>query len=168
MARDSRRTFVQKRAKLHQCRAVSDVVATLLMVAIVVGLGVVVFAFASGGLGSLSNNFVNLMSGSGNAVAERFVVEQVTFTTSGANQGADVYVRNVGTLATTLVSVYVVDQTSGTFVGQFTTSTAVNVGNFVDVPHNPTLVFTPTHGHTYSFTLTSSLGNSVIYNAKAA
>ncbi len=81
-------------------------------------------------------------------------------------QGADVYVRNVGSNPTTLVSVYIVDQTSNTFVSQTTISTAVNVGTFADIPHT-TLTFTPSHGHTYSFTVTSSLGNSVIYNAKA-
>jgi hypothetical protein len=136
------------------------------MIAITVSLGVLVFAFASGGLGTLSQNFVNLMTSSATAISEKFVVEQVTFTTSGGTQGADVYVRNVGTIPTTLVSVYVVDQSSGSFVSQFTISTTVNVGTFADIPHT-TLTFTPSHGHTYSFTVASSLGNSVIYNAKA-
>jgi uncharacterized membrane protein len=159
--------LVQRRAKFRERRAVSDGVATLLLVAIVVSLGVMVFAFASSGLGSLSQNFVNLMTGSGNAIAEHFVVEQVTYTTSGSPQGADVYVRNVGALASTLVSVYIVDQSSGVFVSQVTISTALNVGTFVNIPH-ATLTFTPTHSHTYSFTVTSSLGNSVIYYAKAS
>ncbi len=65
------------------------------------------------------------------------------------------------------VSVYVVDQSTGAFVNQFAISTALNVGTFVDITSS-TVSFTPTHGHTYSFTVTTSLGNSVIYNAKAA
>ncbi len=136
------------------------------MIAVTVSLGVVVFAFASGALATLSQSFVNLMTSSANAISEKFVVEQVTFTTSGGTQGADVYVRNVGTIPTTLVSVYIVDQSSNTFVSQFTISTTVNVGTFADIPHT-TLTFTPSHGHTYSFTVASSQGNSIIYNAKA-
>ena len=151
-------------------RAVSEIVSVLLTVAIVVSLGVLVFTFASTGLGSLTGGFTGLMSGQANALAERFVVEQVTFTFSGTT-GADVFARNVGTISSTLVSVYVVDQTTGAFVGQFTAGTlpaTVNVGTFVDINiHQAAANFAPSHGHTYSFTVTSSLGNGVIYYAKA-
>jgi glycerol uptake facilitator-like aquaporin len=149
---------------------VSEIVSVLIMVAIVVGLGVIVFTFASTGLGSLTGSFTGLMSNQANAVAERLVVEQVTFTFSGTT-GADVYVRNVGAISSTLVSVYIVDQSTGAFVGQFTVTspyTTLNVGTFVDIPHTLlTAGSFPTHGHTYSFTVTSSLGNSVIYDAMA-
>ena len=77
--------------------------------------------------------------------------------------GANVYVRNVGTIPSTLVSAYVTDLTSGTFVSQTTISDTVNVGTFVEI----SLSFTGSHGHTYSFTLTSSLGNSVTYEEEA-
>jgi flagellin-like protein len=150
---------------------VSEIVSTLLLVAIVVSLGVLVFTFASGGLSSLTGSFTGLISGQGNAVAEHFVVEQVTFSFSGTI-GADVYVRNVGTIASTLVSVYVVDQSTNTFVAQFPLTTAqgaLNVGAVLNIPH--TIVTFPAstlfHGHTYSFTVTSILGNNVIFYAKA-
>ena len=84
----------------------------------------------------------------------------------GTTAGANVFVRNVGSIPTTLVSVYVTDLTSNAFVSQTTMSTAVEVGTFVEIP-DTTLAFTPTHGHTYSFTVTSSLGNSAIYSAEA-
>ncbi len=77
--------------------------------------------------------------------------------------GANVYVRNVGTIPSTLVSAYVTDQTSGTFVSQTTMSDMANVGTFVEI----SLSFTGTHGHMYSFTVTSSLGNSVTYEEEA-
>jgi len=144
---------------------VSEIVSTLLLVAIVVSLGALVFTFASGGLSALTGSFTGLISGQGNAVAEHFVVEQVTFTFSGTT-GADVYVRNCGTISSTLVSVYIVDQSTGAFVTQVTISTAANVGAFVDIPHT-TLTFAPSHGHTYSFTVTSALGKSVTFDAKA-
>jgi flagellin-like protein len=141
---------------------VSEIVSTLLLVAIVVSLGVLVFTFASGSLSSLTGSFTGLISNQGNAVSEHFVVEQVTYSFP---TGATVYVRNVGTIASTLVSVYVVDQSTGTFLQQFAISTPLNAGGFAPI----TLTFTSSlyHGHTYSFTVTSRIGNSVTFNAEA-
>jgi len=89
---------------------------------------------------------------------------------TASTPGADVYVRNVGSIASTLVSVYIVDQSTSTFVEQVPLTAAqgaLNVGTVLDISHT-LLTFTTLHGHTYSFTVTSSLGNSVIYNARAA
>jgi hypothetical protein len=59
----------------------------------------------------------------------------------------------------------VVDQSTGAFVQQFPISTALNAGSFASI----TLSFTSSlaHGNTYSFTLTSNLGNSAVFYAKA-
>lgn len=165
MNRKRTRALVLSRAKYQKRRALSEIVTVLLMVGVTATLGVLVFAFSSGGLGALTQNFTNLISSNANAVSEKFVVEQATFSFS-APTGADVYVRNVGALASTLVSVYIVDQSTGTFTSQVGISTALNVGTFVDIPHT-TLTFTPSHGHTYSFTVTSNLGNSVTFYAEA-
>jgi len=120
----------------------------------------------------LSQSFTGLISNQGNAVSEHFAVEQVNFCMSttqtgcGSGTGANVYVRNVGAISSTLVSVYIVDQSTGTFVSQVAISTSLTATSVVDIPYT-TLVFTPSHGHTYSFTVTSFLGNSVIFYAKA-
>ena len=151
--------------RLQRRRGVSEVVGMLLMLAIVVTLGALVYAFASGGMKSLSENYANAKTGDTKAASEKFLVEQVTFTTSGT-EGADVYVRNVGGIQTTLVSVYITDTTTDAFVSQSTISVTVDVGTFADIPH-ATLSFTPVLDHTYSFTVTSSLGNSVVYDAEA-
>jgi hypothetical protein len=144
---------------------VSEIVSTLILVAVVVSLGVLVFTFASSGLSSLTGTFSRLMTSQGSSASEHLVVMQATFTFSGTT-GADVYVRNAGNVASTVVSVYIVDQSTGTFVKQVAMSTAVNVGTVADIPHT-TLTFAPSHGHTYSFTVTSSLGNSVTFDARA-
>ncbi len=90
---------------------------------------------------------------------------QITDAVVGSYGGADIFVRNVGSVPTTLVSVYVMDTTSDAFVSQTTISTTMNVGTFVEItPSNS--AFTPTVGHTYSFTVTSSRGNSVVYKAE--
>ncbi len=99
--------------------------------------------------------------------SDRWIMEADAIQASPApTSGADVYVRNGGSIQTTLVSVYITDTTSGSFVSQTTVSTTVQVGTFVEIPHT-TLTFTPTHGHTYSFVVSSSLGNSVVYQAEA-
>lgn len=81
------------------------------------------------------------------------------------NPGASVFVRNVGTISSTIVSVYVVDQSTNSFIGQFSVTAPVGVGNYVEVSQS-TIGFAPSHGHSYSFTVTSSLGNSVEFFAK--
>ena len=146
-------------------RGISEVVGILIMLAVIVSLGVLIFTFASGSMTTLGGDYAVAMSNKGGAAAEKFAVEQVAFST-GAPAGADVYVRNVGGIPTTLVAVYITDLTSNTFVLQSTIHTTVGVGTFGEIPPT-TLSFAPSHGHTYSFTVTSSLGNSVTYDAEA-
>jgi hypothetical protein len=142
-----------------------------MLVAVVVALGVLVFTFASGGLGALTGNFTHLIANEENSVDEHLVVMQVTFTFTGTT-GADVYVRNDGTVSSTLVSVFVVDQSTGALVSQFTAGSlpaTLSVGAFLDINlHQAGATFTPTHGHTYLFKVTSSLGSSATFDAEAS
>ena len=147
---------------------VSEVVSTLMLVAIVVALGVLVFTFASGGFNSITGRFTGLITQQGNAVSEHFEVTQVVFSFAGTT-GATVYVRNVGTISSTIVSVYIADQTTGAFVEQVELTTGegvLNVESVLAIP-NTLLAFAPAHGQTYSFTVTSILGNSVTFDAEA-
>jgi hypothetical protein len=95
------------------------------------------------------------------------ITDALTGSGSAAFPGASVYVRNVGTVPITLVSVYVVDQSTNTFVMQAAINQALSVGVLVDIPQT-TISFTPSHGSTYSFTVTSSSGNSVTFDEKAS
>lgn len=161
-----------ERAGRHQRRGVSEIVSTLLLIAIVVSLGVLVFTFASGTLSSLTGNFTGLMSNRSSAESEHFVIEQVTFCEStsqsgcSSGTGANVYVRNVGAITSTLVEVYVVDQSTNTYVTTVAISTTVSVGSVADIPYT-TVTFTPSHGNTYLISVTSNLGNSVTFDAEA-
>jgi hypothetical protein len=128
-------------------------------------MGVLLYTFSSGNLGSLGGSASGRISNQGNAVAEAITVEQVGFSFTGTT-GASVYVANVGTIASTLVLVYVVDQSTNTFVAQFPISQALAVGAMVDIPQT-TVSFTPAHGNTYSFKVTTSLGNSATLDEKA-
>jgi hypothetical protein len=133
------------------------------LVAIAVSTGLIVFALARGTLCGLGESFGGIASGAGNAVAQNFAVEQVAFTYQG---GANLYVRNIGTGPVTLVSVFIVDQSTNAFVVQVPISQTLSVGSLVDIPYT-TLAFNPSRGNSYSFKVTSSLGNSVTFIGKA-
>ena len=88
------------------------------------------------------------------------VMPSTSLGSASINSGASVYVRNVGTTSSTLVSVFVVDQSTGAFVAQVPISIPVGSGTLVDASYTayPGLAFAPTPGQTYSFTVTSVLG----------
>ncbi|MHB8702289.1 MAG: archaellin/type IV pilin N-terminal domain-containing protein [Nitrososphaerales archaeon] len=81
--------------------AVSEIVATVIMLVIVVALGVIIFVYATTGLTSFGTGFSNLLGNSGNAIAEQISVEQVTFNlTSGPSPYVPITITNSQTLAT--------------------------------------------------------------------
>lgn len=83
--------------------------------------------------------------------------------------GADVYVQNYGTVATTLEAVYVTDVTTDTFVGQFSLTTAQGTLDAASTLHisSTIIAFTGAAYNTYLFTVTSQLGNSAVYTEEA-
>jgi hypothetical protein len=138
------------------------------MILVVVAVGTTVFAFASGGFDSFGSSFSNLMGNSGNQISEQVVVEQAVFVNTGraATSGADLYVRDVGLNPSTIAAVYVQNATTGSFVEQFTAPplpTTINSGVFQIVFVSN---FVPDHGIVYTFTLATTLGNTVSTNAK--
>jgi len=79
---------------------------------------------------------------------------------AGSQPGANLYVRNAGTNPITLAAVYVQNTTANTFVGAFqlTPPVTVNPGSF----ENIAISFKPSTGATYSFTVTTQLGTSIL------
>ena len=138
------------------------------MILIVVGIGPTLFAFASGGISNYSSNFSNLMGNAGSQVAENLIIEQVVFVNTGnpATSGANLYVRDVGVTPSTVEAVYVQNSTANSFVEQFASSplpVVVNSGVFQIISVRN---FVPDHGIAYGFTIATSLGNTVMSNAK--
>jgi len=76
-------------------KAVSPVIATLLMIAVAVAASVIVYVWSAGLLGTL-------MGGGGAQVKEQLTVESYNWTTPNP----DIYVRNVGSSAITVASIY--------------------------------------------------------------
>ena len=70
-------------ALFRKRRGIDEIVTALLLVAIVVGMGVLAYAFASGSFTAFAQGAAGLVSGQGNSAAEDFVVEQVAFEGSG-------------------------------------------------------------------------------------
>jgi flagellin-like protein len=154
-----------KRSTKRRKQGISEIIASLLMIVVVVGLSATVFAFATNGFSNLGNNLSNLFGNSANALSERIVVEQVTFNETGAKLGANLYVRNDGLNPVTISAVYVSNITASKFVLSYTVSPAkqINSGSFAIIA----VTFTPDVGSTYALTVASQLGNTVVTNAKA-
>jgi hypothetical protein len=138
------------------------------MILVVVSIGATVFAFATGGFSSIGNSFSSLLGTAGNQISEQVVIEQVVFVNTGVSStsGANLYVRDIGVNAATIAAAYVQNVTAGTFVEQYTGSPlpiSINSGSFqlIFVKN-----FIPDHGQVYSFTIATSLGNTVLINAK--
>ena len=133
------------------------------MIVIVVGLSAIIFAYATNGFSGMGSNLSNLFSSSGNAIQERVVVEQVTFNETGSHLGANLYVRNDGINPTIIAAIYVTNISASKVVTSSTLSKQINSGSFANIA----ITFTPDVGTTYSFTIATQLGNTVIVNAKA-
>ena len=96
-------------------RAVSPVIATLLMIAIAVAASIIVYVWSIGLLGGLMGG------GGGQQTAEQLIMEAYDGVTAA---GAKVTVRNVGTKAITVAAGYV----NGKIDSGFTASTLIDVG----------------------------------------
>lgn len=157
-------TFSLRRKHLRR-KGISEILGSLLMIVVVVGLSTIIFAYATNGFSSLGSNLSNLFGNSQNALAERVVIEQVTFNESGTKLGANLYVRNDGINPTIIAAVYVTNVTASKLVTADTLSPTkqINSGQFAIIA----VTFTPDVGTTYSFNVATQLGNTVIVNAKA-
>jgi hypothetical protein len=139
-----------------------------MMIVIAVGISVTVFAFASNGFNVYGNSFQNLFASSSNQITEDVVVEQVVFINTGTSStsGVTIYVLNAGGSSSTISALYVENVTSSSFVGQFAGSPLPVTINSGVIQSIKILGFLPDHGNVYGFTLATSLGNRVLYNAK--
>ena len=78
-------------------KAVSPVIATLLMIAVAVAASVIVYVWSAGLLGTL-------MGGGGAQVKEQVILEAYAWTASG---DLDLFLRNVGAADVKIVAIYV-------------------------------------------------------------
>jgi len=86
-------------------KAISTIVANLLMVAIVLTLATSLFIWANSSFGIYQGSAGLWFSSRSEAMRERFVVEEAWFTDAGAK--INIYVRNVGDIDITIADIYV-------------------------------------------------------------
>ena len=91
-------------------KAVSPVIANVLMVMAVFALGTILFAWATSSFGAYQGGSGVWFINRGEAMKERLVIEQVSFTsayTPSLNELIIIYVRNVGTIDCKIAAIYV-------------------------------------------------------------
>jgi len=91
-------------------KGVSPVIANVLMVMAVFALGTILFAWATSSFGAYQGGAGVWFINRGEAMKERLVIEQVSFTSAfdpSLNELIIVYVRNVGTIDCKIVAIYV-------------------------------------------------------------
>ncbi len=130
-------------------RAVSPIVATVLLIIIAVAAGVLVWVWLHG--------FASKNPATTPAINERFEVEAVDITGGGGNYTITLYVRNVGGVPINVTTAYLIDY-KGKIVGY---NSSVNVAikpgevkKIIDVFENVTL----TPGYQYTIKLVTADG----------
>jgi hypothetical protein len=90
----------------HQNRAVSEILANIILVLGSVGFGVVIFFWGLGFTAQSQGQFGQGSQLSNQRIQEQFGIEQVKFNTTGSNSRITIYVRNFGDLPLTVDQVF--------------------------------------------------------------
>ena len=136
-------------------KGISPIIATVLLILIAIATGLLIYAFATGWVGSRTSTGTGPMS-------------SITIEAANISSGSvTVYVRNIGSVPTNISAVYVTDLSSGNVYAD-TNPTVKNNGN----PINPGEVkrvdaslngFSPTSGYSYEIKVVTSDGASATY-----
>jgi FlaG/FlaF family flagellin (archaellin) len=96
-----------RRRRLKRYLAVSTIVANMLMVLITLSLAAILVAWAGTSFGAFSGGSQLFFAQRGQAIQERFVIEQVYFNTTASPDQIFVFVRNVGPININITAIYV-------------------------------------------------------------
>jgi len=152
-------------AKRAAKRAVSPVLATLMMVAVAVALSVIIFTWSQGFLSQTGEAASAQQAAQNIAAQSGIIIEAVTATASttgsGGNGTATIYVRNVGAASITLGSVNVVGRSgnSGFKAAIVNASLAPNTSYFYYATGKKLVINTPA-----SLTLAKGAGATITVN----
>ena len=145
-------------------RGIDTIIATVLMIAIVVAASVMVFVYATGLFGALTQ--------APNLQKEQLSLEFSSFGPQNPTYNVTLYLRNTGTVPVTLAAYYVTLNSSQYAKTAWTGQTSINptslgqeqilISNACSCP-NTGGSFTFTVGNSYTFTLLSSRGTSFTF-----
>lgn len=111
-------------ARIRKRRALSPVIATIILSAVVIAIGGAIWSYASGASTVIANDYINGTLDLMNEIVERFVVEHATNTSNGQNMS--IWVYNYGDVDI-IVDVYA----NATHVSSSTYSFCSNFNNTV-------------------------------------
>jgi len=154
-----------RRRKLKRALAVSTVVANMMMIAITLSLAAILVAWAGTSFGAFSSGSQLFFVQRGQALQERFVIENVHF--NKTQNFISVFVRNVGVEEIRLVAIYVNGTNPANAAGGTCTvpgqPVMITIGNVCEFR----LTWTSwVSGAIYNFVVATSRGNQATYVAR--
>jgi hypothetical protein len=176
-----------RRRRLRRCLAVSTVVGNMLMILITLSLAAILVAWAGTSFGAFSGGSQLFFAQRGQALQERFVIEEVYFNAtatgmpSSVPQQIFVFVRNVGPININIVAIYangtLLTPISGASHGWCSfsgtpSSQSMGVGAVCEFSLNwPNTACSPNYcpwvtGNIFQIVVASSRGNQVAYSAR--
>ncbi len=133
-------------------KGISPIIATVLLILIAIATGVIIYAFATGWVGSRMGN-----SGPTSMIS----IDAASINKSSSNYTISVYVRNIGTTPTNISALYLIDQSSGTQIKANITSNSLQVSpnNVIKVDGNvSTTLITLKSGQSYTIKVVTTDG----------
>ena len=109
-------------------KGVSPIVSVILLILIAVAATVILFSWFSGTAGQNPTNEP--------ALQERIKIDGVQVTDDGSNYDITVYVRNIGEVSVSLSTLYIINATSGSVVGQTSVTGTIGPGDTTSVSIN--------------------------------
>ena len=164
--------------KLRRNLAVSTIVANMMMITITLSLAAILVAWAGTTYGSFSGGSQLFFLQRGQAMQERFVVENVWFNNTGATPPHQImiFVRNVGAREVKVVGLYIdgapITLTSSNVLSPCSVSSGsvtlvVGSGNPNSVCEFRIVISGGwTSGHVFSIVVASDKGNQATYSAR--
>lgn len=146
--------------------AVSTIIANVLIAALVLTLGTVAVIWGTSQFMSVQGGAEVYFLTRGEALRERFIIEDVWFGKPPNDNALNVSVRNVGKIDLTVVSVYVsnVSAVTPAVSSQFTLSQPVLVGQLVQLGPLTLPSGAFQKDATYQIIVTTSRGGKVVQN----
>jgi len=157
-----------RRRRLKHTLAISTVVANLLMIAITLSLAAILVAWAGSTYGSFSSGAQLFFVQRGQAMQERFVVENVYFNSSESY--IRVFVRNVGVEEIRVVAIYVngtnPSEVSGGTCAVPGSPVTMGVGSVCEFRLSWTFTGGYVSGSVFNLVVATARGNQAAYMAR--
>ncbi len=143
-------------------KGISPIIATVLLILIAIATGVIIYAFATGWVGSR-------ITSSGPSSMISIDTASISYTNDDTKYNVTVYVRNLGATPVNISGLYLVDLSSDKVLGASTSiNTQINPNQVAKISSNLTLVGNLTSGYSYQIKVTTTDGSyattTVVYH----